>query len=216
MIEAVDITRSFGDLTVLHGLSLSIAPAEVVSIVGPSGAGKSTLLQILGTLDRPTSGKVTYDSVDVASLSDRELSRFRNQNIGFIFQAHRLLPEFSLLENVMLPALIARRPRREAAEQARRLLDYLGLSHRLDHRPTHLSGGECQRGSVARALINSPKVIFADEPTGALDSANRRELQQLLLDLRRDFGQTIVIVTHDESLAAAADRTITLLDGRIS
>lgn len=215
MIEAVDITRSFGDLTVLHGLSLSIAPAEVVSIVGPSGAGKSTLLQILGTLDRPTSGKVTYDSVDVASLSDRELSRFRNQNIGFIFQAHRLLPEFSLLENVMLPALIARRPRREAAEQARRLLDYLGLSHRLDHRPTHLSGGECQRGSVARALINSPKVIFADEPTGALDSANRRELQQLLLDLRRDFGQTIVIVTHDESLAAAADRTITLLDGRI-
>ncbi|MDE5811949.1 MAG: ABC transporter ATP-binding protein [Muribaculaceae bacterium] len=216
MIEAVDITRSFGDLTVLHGLSLSIAPAEVVSIVGPSGAGKSTLLQILGTLDRPTSGKVTYDSVDVASLSDRELSRFRNQNIGFIFQAHRLLPEFSLLENVMLPALIARMPRREAAEQARRLLDYLGLSHRLDHRPTHLSGGECQRGSVARALINSPKVIFADEPTGALDSANRRELQQLLLDLRRDFGQTIVIVTHDESLAAAADRTITLLDGRIS
>lgn len=216
MIEAVDITRSFGDLTVLHGLSLSIAPAEVVSIVGPSGAGKSTLLQILGTLDRPTSGRVTYDSVDVASLSDRELSRFRNQNIGFIFQAHRLLPEFSLLENVMLPALIARRPRREAAEQARRLLDYLGLSHRLDHRPTHLSGGECQRGSVARALINSPKVIFADEPTGALDSANRRELQQLLLDLRRDFGQTIVIVTHDESLAAAADRTITLLDGRIS
>lgn len=216
MIEAVDITRSFGDLTVLHGLSLSIAPAEVVSIVGPSGAGKSTLLQILGTLDHPTSGRVTYDSVDVASLSDRELSRFRNQNIGFIFQAHRLLPEFSLLENVMLPALIARRPRREAAEQARRLLDYLGLSHRLDHRPTHLSGGECQRGSVARALINSPKVIFADEPTGALDSANRRELQQLLLDLRRDFGQTIVIVTHDESLAAAADRTITLLDGRIS
>ena len=215
MIEARDITRRYGDLTVLHNVDLTIVDSEVVSIVGPSGAGKSTLLQIIGTLDRPTTGSVVYDSTPIDSLNDRELSRFRNLYIGFIFQAHRLLPEFSLLENVMLPALIARKPRGEADRHARELLDYLGLGHRLDHRPSQLSGGECQRGSVARALINSPRVILADEPTGALDQANSLELQQLLLNLRRDFGHTVIIVTHDPDLASSADRTITLLDGRI-
>ncbi len=215
MIELRDIRKSYGTLPVLRGISMHVGRGEVVGIVGPSGAGKSTLLQIMGTLDAPTSGEVLYDGADVLKLRDAELSRFRNSHIGFVFQAHRLLPEFTLLENVMMPALIASQPRAKAAERAAELIKYMGLSDRADHRPGELSGGEAQRAAVARALMNRPGVILADEPSGSLDSANRRELHRLFFDLRRDLGTTFVIVTHDESLAADCDRVVRLRDGRL-
>ena len=186
-----------------------------MSIVGPSGAGKTTLLQIIGTLDRPDSGSVTYDGENVLALKERQLSAFRNRNIGFVFQFHQLLPEFSLLENVMMPALIGGTSRQAAEKRARELIDYLGLSQRCSHRPAQLSGGERQHAAVARALVNSPKVVLADEPTGSLDSQNRAELHRLFFDLRRDYGQTFVIVTHDESLAADTDRVVHMADGCI-
>lgn len=214
MIEAIDIRKSYDPLQVLRGVSLSIDRGEVVAIVGPSGAGKTTLLQIIGSLDRPDSGKVIYDGVDIFALGDKKLAAFRNKNIGFVFQFHSLLPEFTMLENVALPALIGGTPRGEAFAHARELIDYLGLKNRADHKPAELSGGERQRAAVARALINSPAVVLADEPSGSLDSKNRQELHQLFFNLRRDRGQTFVIVTHDEALAASADRTIHLLDGK--
>ncbi len=199
----------------LRGIDLKVETGAITSIVGPSGAGKTTLLQILGTLSKANSGSVMYDSTDVLRLSDKDLSRFRNQNIGFVFQMHRLLPEFSLLENVAMPALIAGQARTEAFAEAMRLLDYLGLKSRADHRPSQLSGGECQRGAVARALINKPRIVLADEPSGSLDSHNRRELHNLFFDLRRDMGATFLIVTHDESLAADSDIVVSMADGRI-
>lgn len=215
MITASDIHKSFGTLEVLKGIDLSIVPGAVTSIVGPSGAGKTTLLQILGTLSQPDKGKVVYDGTDVFSLRDKALSRFRNLNIGFVFQMHRLLPEFTLAENVAMPAMIAGRSRQAALEEARRLLEALGLSDRAAHLPSQLSGGECQRGAVARALINRPKVVLADEPSGSLDSANRRELHRLFFDLRDSMNATFVIVTHDEGLAADSDYIIHMADGRI-
>lgn len=214
MIEAIDIRKSYDSLQVLKGVSLSVDRGEIVAIVGPSGAGKTTLLQILGSLDRPDSGRVLYDGTDIFALSDKKLAAFRNKNIGFVFQFHSLLPEFTTLENVALPALIEGTSRAEAFKEARELIDYLGLKERADHKPAQLSGGERQRAAVARALINKPAVVLADEPSGSLDSKNRQELHQLFFDLRRDRGQTFVIVTHDETLAASADRTIHLLDGR--
>lgn len=216
MIEIRDIVKRYDDLEVLKGISLDIAPREITSIVGPSGAGKTTLLQIIGTLDTPTGGSIRYGGTDVLSLKDSALSRFRNSNIGFVFQFHRLLPEFSLIENVAMPALIKGMSRKEAMSEAEKLIGYLGLSHRLGHRPAELSGGECQRAAVARALINSPEVILADEPSGSLDSRNRRELHRLFFDLRRDMGVTFVIVTHDESLAADCDRIVRMNDGLIT
>lgn len=216
MIQARDICKSFGNLQVLKGVDISVAAGEIVALVGASGAGKTTLLQILGTLSRPDCGSVLYDGTDVLSLGDRELSRFRNAHIGFVFQLHRLLPEFTLAENVAMPALIAGRPRREAFARAKELLGYLGLADRADHRPAQLSGGEAQRGAVARALVNRPSVILADEPSGSLDSHNRSELHRLFFDLRRDLGATFLIVTHDETLAADCDRTIRMADGRIA
>ncbi|MCQ2289284.1 MAG: ABC transporter ATP-binding protein [Muribaculaceae bacterium] len=215
MIEAKDIVKRYGSLEVLRGVSVSIGDGEVVSIVGPSGAGKTTLLQIMGTLDGADGGSVLYDGVDVSRMKDRELARFRNRNIGFVFQFHQLLPEFTMLENVALPALIGGMKRADAYERARELLDYLKLSDRLDHKPAQLSGGECQRVAVARALVNKPKVILADEPSGSLDSQNKLELHKLFFDLRDEMGQTFVIVTHDISLAAQADRTLHMRDGVI-
>ena len=215
MIEAKDIVKRYGNLEVLRHVDVSIEQGEVVSIVGASGAGKTTLLQIIGTLDSADSGSVLYDGVDVLRLKDRELARFRNSNIGFVFQFHRLLPEFSLLENVAIPALIGGTKRNEAYRRASELLDYMRLSDRLEHKPAQLSGGECQRAAVARALINSPKVILADEPSGSLDSQNKAELHKLFFDLRKEFNQTFVIVTHDEGLAAQADRTLRMSDGII-
>jgi lipoprotein-releasing system ATP-binding protein len=215
MIELSNIHKSFGKVEVLRGISLQIAPASVTSIVGPSGAGKTTLLQILGTLDRADSGKVLYDGVDVSKLNDKRLSQFRNKNIGFVFQMHRLLPEFSLEENVALPALLAGTSRSSAFNQARKLLDMLGLSDRCKHRPNELSGGEAQRGAVARALINNPSVVLADEPSGSLDSANRKELHKLFFDIRDSLGTTFVIVTHDESLATDCDSIVHVVDGQI-
>ncbi|MCM1347924.1 MAG: ABC transporter ATP-binding protein [Firmicutes bacterium] len=216
MIEAKKITKSFEHLQVLKGINLSVSKGEIVSIVGPSGAGKTTLLQILGSLDHPDSGTVTYDGTDIFALSDKRLARFRNANIGFVFQFHQLLPEFTLEENVAMPALLGGRGKKESMERARELLDYLGLSDRSHHKPAELSGGERQRGAVARALVNRPAVVLADEPSGSLDTHNRQELHRLFFDLRRDFGQTFVIVTHDESLACMADRTITMRDGMIT
>ena len=216
MIEISDITKSYDSLQVLKGINLDIVPGEVVSIVGPSGAGKTTLLQIIGSLDKPNSGTVKYDSTSIFSLKDAQLARFRNENIGFVFQFHQLLPEFSLLENVAMPALIGGASRNEAFERARKLIDYLGLKDRETHRPAQLSGGERQRAAVARALINNPKVVLADEPSGSLDSKNRQELHKLFFDLRRDMNQTFVIVTHDESLAADCDRIIKMRDGQIT
>lgn len=216
MIQAKDIKKTFGHLQVLKGIDLDVRPHAVTSIVGPSGAGKTTLLQVLGTLSRPDCGSVTYDGTDVFALADRDLSRFRCHNIGFVFQMHRLLPEFTLAENVALPALIAGLPRRKAMERADALLAELGLGDRVSHRPAQLSGGECQRGAVARALINDPAVILADEPSGSLDSRNRGELHRLFFDLCRDRGVTFVIVTHDENLAADSDVIVSMADGRIT
>lgn len=215
MIEIQNVTKSFGSLTVLHDVSLTLPEKRITAIIGPSGAGKTTLLQIAGTLDRPDTGRVMYDGTDLLTLKDKRLSEFRNRNIGFIFQFHQLLPEFSALENVAMPALIAGKRKREAFEDARRLLDTLGLSHRLDHKPAELSGGEKQRTAIARALVNNPKIIFADEPTGSLDSANRREIQDTLLRLRDDLGQTFVVVTHDRDMALIADNVVEMADGKI-
>ena len=215
MIQARDITKRFGTLEVLRGVNVDIRECEVVGIVGPSGAGKTTLLQILGTLDTPDSGSVKINDVDVVKLRGKELARFRNRNIGFVFQFHQLLPEFSTLENVMIPALISGAGRADAEKRAAELLEYMGLSGRLTHKPAQLSGGERQRVAVARALVNSPKVVLADEPSGSLDSQNKRELHQLFFKLREELRQTFVIVTHDETLAAECDRVLHMRDGVI-
>lgn len=216
MIRAVDIHKSFDNLEVLKGIDLTIDDGEVVAIVGPSGAGKTTLLQLLGTLDSPDKGHVYYDDTDIYTLRDRQLAAFRGKNIGFVFQFHQLLPEFNVLENVAMPALIAGVRRSEVFERARKLIDYMGLSQRISHRPAQLSGGERQRAAVARALVNNPSVVLADEPSGSLDSVNRQELHRLFFDLRRDMGTTFVIVTHDNTLAGEADRVITINDGIIA
>ena len=216
MIQVRDISKSYDTLRVLSDITLDIDRGEIVSIVGPSGAGKTTLLQIIGTLDRPDGGRVMYDGVDVLSMKDRELARFRNGNIGFVFQFHQLLPEFTMLENIAIPAMIGGKKRTEAFAEARKLIDYLGLGDRAGHKPAELSGGERQRAAVARALVNNPRVVLADEPSGSLDSHNRHELHRLFFDLRRDMGQTFVIVTHDESLAGECDRVIHMRDGHIT
>lgn len=216
MIKVKDVTKSFDRLQVLKGIDLTVERGEIISIVGPSGAGKTTLLQIMGSLDSPDSGTVSYDGTDIFSMSEKQKARFRNANIGFVFQFHQLLPEFTIAENVAMPALIGGMSRSKALARAKELLDYLGLGDRISHKPSQLSGGERQRGAVARALVNSPDVVLADEPSGSLDSVNRQELHRLFFDLRRDMGQTFVIVTHDELLAAMADRTVAMHDGRIT
>ncbi len=215
MITAKDITRFYGELQVLKGINITIAPREIVSVVGESGAGKTTLLQILGTLDSASSGEILYDGVSIKGLKSKALADFRNKHIGFIFQFHQLLPEFTCLENVCMPAFIAGKTKAEAETRAKELLDYLHLSHRYNHKPNELSGGEQQRCAVARALMNSPKVVFADEPSGNLDSRNANELHQLFLNLRRDFGYSFVIVTHNEEFANMADRKLQMKDGMI-
>lgn len=215
MIQLAGITKSFGNLQVLKGIDLGIEKGEIVSIVGPSGAGKTTLLQIMGTLDAADSGSVMINGIVVNKMKEKELSAFRNKHIGFVFQFHQLLPEFTALENVMIPAFIAGLGQREANAAARDLLDFMGLSDRGSHKPNELSGGEKQRVAVARALINHPSVVLADEPSGSLDSRNKEELHQLFFELRERFGQTFVIVTHDEGLAGTTDRTIHIVDGKI-
>ena len=215
MIQLHDIHKSFGTLEVLKGIDLTINRGEIVSIVGPSGAGKTTLLQIIGTLDRADSGNVLFDGIDLSGCKEKQLSAFRNQHIGFVFQFHQLLPEFTAVENVMMPALIAGAKMSDARQQAMEMLDYLHLADRATHKPSELSGGEKQRVAVARALVNRPQVILADEPSGSLDTHNKEELHQLFFDLRRELGQTFIIVTHDEQLAATTDRTIRMRDGRI-
>jgi lipoprotein-releasing system ATP-binding protein len=215
MIDIKDIKKSFGSLQVLKGIDLHIDKGEVVSIVGPSGAGKTTLLQIIGTLDRPDSGTVCVDGIDTCKLSTKKLADFRNQHLGFVFQFHQLLPEFTAIENIMIPAYIAGTSQKQAKQRAKELLDFMGLADRATHKPNELSGGEKQRVAVARALVNNPAVILADEPSGSLDSKNKEELHQLFFDLRDKFGQTFVIVTHDEQLASITDRTIHLRDGKI-
>ncbi len=216
MIQIRHINKSYDSLQVLSDINLDIRDGEIISIVGPSGAGKTTLLQIIGTLDLPDSGSIIYNGEDVIKLKGSKLAKFRNANIGFIFQFHQLLPEFSLIENVALPALIGGESRGKAFSRAEELIAYLGLTDRKEHRPSQLSGGERQRAAVARALINSPRVILADEPSGSLDTHNRKELHKLFFDLRRDMGHTFVIVTHDESLAADSDRIIHMRDGKIT
>lgn len=215
MIQLEGITKSFGSLHVLKGIDLTINKGDVVSIVGPSGAGKTTLLQIMGTLDKPDSGRIVLNGTEVNRLKEKELSAFRNKEIGFVFQFHQLLPEFTALENVMIPALIQGVSASEAKKKAREMLDFLGLSERASHKPAELSGGEKQRVAVARALINHPAVVLADEPSGSLDTQNKIELHRLFFDLRDKLGQTFVIVTHDEELAAQTDRTIHMIDGMI-
>jgi lipoprotein-releasing system ATP-binding protein len=224
MIEAKKISKYYDQLQVLKGVDLHIQNGEIVSIVGSSGAGKTTLLQILGTLDKPnflksnegTSSELIINGQNVLSMNDKELSKFRNLNLGFIFQFHQLLPEFTALENVCIPAFIANKPKQETEIEAKKLLDYLGLSHRINHKPNELSGGEQQRVAVARALINKPFIIFADEPSGNLDTASAENLHQLFFKLRDEFGQTFVIVTHNEELANMADRKLVMVDGQIS
>lgn len=215
MIEIKGVTKSFGSLQVLKGIDLRIEKGEIVSIVGPSGAGKTTLLQILGTLDKPDSGSVVVDGIETSTLSTNKLSEFRNMHLGFVFQFHQLLPEFTAIENIMIPAYIAGMKPKETRIRAEELLEFMGLSDRATHKPNELSGGEKQRVAVARALMNNPAVILADEPSGSLDSKNKEELHKLFFELRDKFGQTFVIVTHDETLATLTDRTIHLKDGRI-
>lgn len=215
MIHAKGIKKSFGEVEVLRGIDLDIQKEEFVSIVGASGAGKTTLLQIIGTLDRPDAGSLTVDGIDVLSLKANAISDFRCNHIGFVFQFHQLLPEFTALENVTIPALIAHRGKKEAESEAKQLLDYLGLSNRMSHKPNQLSGGEKQRVAVARALINHPKLILADEPSGSLDSHNKEELHKLLLSLKNEFKLTLLVVTHDTAMASISDRTITMKDGLI-
>ena len=213
MIEIKNIRKSFGSLEVLKGIDLHIDKGEVVSIVGPSGAGKTTLLQIIGTLDRPDTGTVIVDGIDTSKLSKKKLADFRNQHLGFVFQFHQLLPEFTAIENIMIPAYIAGLSKKQARQRAKELLDFMGLADRATHKPNELSGGEKQRVAVARALVNNPAVVLADEPSGSLDSKNKEELHQLFFDLREKYGQTFVIVTHDEGLASITDRTIKMRDG---
>ena len=215
MIRLTDIRKRFGELEVLKGVSLGVRQGEVVSVVGASGAGKTTLLQIMGTLSRPDAGRVEIGGEDPFALGDKALSRFRNDRIGFVFQCHHLLPEFSAFENVCIPGLIGRRPRAEVERRAAELLALVGLTARRDHKPGQLSGGEQQRVAIARAIVNAPAVLLADEPSGNLDTRNREEIHRLFFDLRDELGQTVVIVTHDERLAAMADRKITMSDGRI-
>ena len=213
MIQIENITKSFGDLQVLKGVNLSIGKGEVVSIVGPSGAGKTTLLQIIGTLDKPDAGSIRFNGEELIRLGSKRLAAFRNKHIGFVFQFHQLLPEFTALENIVIPALVAGRKRKEAEAEALELLNVLGLSERANHKPAELSGGENQRVAVARALINHPDVVLADEPSGSLDSHNKEELHKLFFELRDRLGQTFIIVTHDERLASYTDRTIRMVDG---
>ena len=216
MIELDNITRSFGSLKVLKGISLKVDKGEIISITGPSGAGKTTLLQIMGSLDKPDTGRVLYDGRDITTMGEKELSSFRGSHIGFVFQFHQLLPEFTAKENIMIPMLIAGKNMHDASSRASELLEMLGLKDRSEHKPSELSGGEKQRIAVARALANKPDVILADEPSGSLDTRNKEELHNLFFKLRDMLGQTFVIVTHDESLASMTDRTIHLLDGVIS